>query len=312
MIAGKRVPLHIQFIRLTAVFCGIIVLAGQVTNDVLSPSSFQVGHSSKPKKVEGDSKAEEPFLSIQRILIIDIEKAEKTKSGPTTLLRSLKQLTDTQLRTVHYMDPVLRELAESEATRAIIIGGQGTPWWLYTQEEIAQVTEVIRKAKVPVLGICGGHQLIAKAFGAPVAPIRAIVPRPSKSSYEGYWRERGWVQVKFLADDEILFGCDKSEWVWQNHCEEVKAVPENFVQLAAGAQSRIQMIRNSTKQIYGCQFHPERWTSQHSSGRKILKNFLSIAGVLTGRDQQSSRGTVEKLQLGASDSHDQRPAPMPQ
>lgn len=310
MTARKRYSIGVEMARLVIAICGVLILAGQVGNIVPSPTSIQIRYFSEPDEPVIKASIDKPSLSNQRIVVIDIEKAERTEAGPTNLLRTLKQLTRTPLRVVHYTDPSLREVVENSATRAVIIGGQGTPWWLYTNEELAQVTKVIREAEVPVLGICGGHQLIAIAFGAPVAPIRAVVPKPSKSSYEGYWRERGWVQVKFINDDEVLMGCKTSELVWQNHCEEVKSLPKDFVQLAVGAQSPMQMFRHSTKLIYGCQFHPERWTSQHPVGRRILENFLSIVGTQTALDTQNLNGAAEMLPQNVAGSRDRRSAPV--
>src|SRR5678816_460865 len=50
----------------------------------------------------------------------------------------------------------------------IILSGQSHPWERYTPESLAGVFSVIREANQPILGVCGGHQQVALAFGVAV------------------------------------------------------------------------------------------------------------------------------------------------
>ena len=71
----------------------------------------------------------------------------------------------------------------------IILSGQSHPWDKYTPESLAGVLEVIKKAPQPMLGVCGGHQQIALAFGAPIDLMARLEPG---EGYEGAKRERGY------------------------------------------------------------------------------------------------------------------------
>ena len=50
----------------------------------------------------------------------------------------------------------------------IVLSGQSHPWDRYSPEALAGVFDVIHNASQPILGVCGGHQQMALAFGSPV------------------------------------------------------------------------------------------------------------------------------------------------
>src|SRR6266852_8033600 len=81
-------------------------------------------------------------------------------------------------RALEYLQPDLRIVVESfrdislEFVKTlnpshIILSGQSHPWDRYSPESLAGVFYVIRSAAKPTLGVCGGQQQMALAFGAP-------------------------------------------------------------------------------------------------------------------------------------------------
>ena len=68
------------------------------------------------------------------------------------------------------------ERVESVHPSHIILSGQSHPWDRYSPEKLAGVVEVIKKASLPTLGVCGGHQQIALAFGAAVDLMGRLEP----------------------------------------------------------------------------------------------------------------------------------------
>ena len=60
-------------------------------------------------------------------------------------------------------------------------------------ESLRGVFEVIHEASQPILGVCGGHQQIALAYGAPVALMERLEPG---EGYKGAKRERGYYEVE--------------------------------------------------------------------------------------------------------------------
>lgn len=99
-------------------------------------------------------------------------------------------------------------------------------------------------AAVPQMGICYGHQLLARAFLGKSAVARC-------SSIEVGWRD-----VDFLSQwpDEELSGTMS---VWQSHYDCVKEIPENSLITASNSHTGIQAFINRDLKLMGTQFHPE-------------------------------------------------------
>jgi GMP synthase (glutamine-hydrolysing) len=177
----------------------------------------------------------------------------------------------------------------------VILSPQGTPWHKYDGEAGLQlqsakelVKDVVLQGKMPVLGICGGHQFLALAFGGWVDFIdpKFMGSRPDRYPKDAA-SERGEVVVQILQGDRIFSGlaekCDRFS-VMESHYEEVKIVPEPFVNLAKSAICEAQLMRIPKKPVYGVAFHPERCPDQGTAagtglcgGRQILANFLKMA-----------------------------------
>lgn len=156
----------------------------------------------------------------------------------------------------------------------IILSGQSHPWDRYTSESLAGIFHVICNAPQPILGVCGGQQQIALAFGAPVDLIERTAPG---EGYEGAFRERGFCSVELQSESNGIFqGLPETLTVWESHCDEVKLLPADFVCTAANEVSPIQAMQHTSRPLFGVQFHPELFDEEHPHGRTILENFLSI------------------------------------
>lgn len=236
-------------------------------------------------------------------LLVDLELAEPDPSRHShlqhvlthELLAEVPSLKNTRvtLRYVHFADLAKQDL-DASAVDFVILSPQGTPWHKYCGElgrklESAKelVKDVVLQGKMPVLGICGGHQFLALAFGG---WVDFIDPNFIGSCPDRYPKdatsERGEVVVQILKEDRIFAGlaekCDRFT-VNENHYEEVKVVPEPFVNLAKSAVSEAQLMGIPQKPVYGVAFHPERCPDRGSGaatgvcdGRQILANFLKM------------------------------------
>lgn len=154
----------------------------------------------------------------------------------------------------------------------IMLSGQSHPWDKYSRESLAGVFDVIQRASQPILGICGGHQQIALAFGADVGLMERLEPG---EGYEGAKRERGYHPVQ-NSGEGILKGLPSKITVWHSHCDEVKQLPDGFKQTATNETCRIQAMQQNGRRLYGVQFHPELFDDDHPEGRQIVENFLDL------------------------------------
>ncbi len=177
----------------------------------------------------------------------------------------------------------------------LLLSPQGTPWHMYKGESGLRldsakrlVREVILGRRIPVLGICGGHQFLAMAFGATVDFIDPALVGTFPERYpEEALSERGVIELQTLDDDPIFSGLVKHPGTFrvvESHYEEVKQIPQGFVNLAAGELSEVQIIRIPGKLTYGMAFHPERWWDGKGcnqtpvpAGKLLLANFLKMA-----------------------------------
>ena len=119
--------------------------------------------------------------------------------------------------------------------------------------------------RVPVFGVCLGHQAIGQAFGAEVA--RAPAPMHGKVS-----------PVRHLSSD-VFGGLPSPFEATRYHSLAVRpdSLPAQLLPTAWTEDGVLMGLRHRDLPIFGVQFHPESIASQH--GHQILANFLAIAGV---------------------------------
>ena len=122
--------------------------------------------------------------------------------------------------------------------------------------------EYIVDSGIPILGICYGHQLLAKLSGGEVV-----------ESEKG---EYGPAELIVLYKRSIMRGLPDRITVWMSHRDVVKKMPKSFRILAKTPTCPIAAFESSDEMIYGVQFHPEVHHTEY--GLKILENFIEICG----------------------------------
>ena len=169
--------------------------------------------------------------------------------------------------------------AEAPDVKAIILSGG--PSSVY-QEGALDVSDKIFHLGKPILGICYGHQLIARKLGG-------VVTR-GKGEY-------GRTLMRLLERDPVFDGWNAEEIVWMSHGDYVKEPPPGFVVLAVSENGYIAAMRKG--HIYGVQFHPE--VSHTVKGGLLLENFLrKVAHIAsTWRPEEQIRRLVEDVRRKA-------------
>ena len=169
-------------------------------------------------------------------------------------------------------------LKRLEAVRPshVVLSGQSHPWDQYAPNSLAGVVDVVKKAPQPILGVCGGHQQIAAAFGVPVDLMERLEPG---LGYEGAKRERGYFEIETIAgtqEGDLFKNLPRRITVWHSHFDEVKQLPKGFRRTAFNETCPIQAMEHETRPLFGVQFHPELFNEEHPEGRQILENFLHL------------------------------------
>ncbi len=182
---------------------------------------------------------------------------------------------------VHYIEAQEQDFANPHL-RAIVITGAGSP----TADPMTRdLFAVIRDARVPIMGLCAGHQHIAEAHGVGTAnmrPLREGEKDPHPKYHPGMFKEWDFLPVRILKRDPLFDGLPDTIVVQEYHVAEVKSLPEGFDLLASTEDCEIQAIRLRGKPVYGTQFHSECYDEARPDGRRVLQNFFRIAAEARG------------------------------
>ena len=176
-------------------------------------------------------------------------------SSPREIRRALQELEPDLRVVVEPFENISPEFVKVLNPSHIILSGQSNPWDDYAPEKLTGIFHVIRTSAKPILGVCGGQQQMALAFGAPVNLIERIAPG---EGYEGVFRERGFCEVSLNAESgangsSIFSGLPQAITVWESHCDEVKTLPPDFVCTATNDTSRIQAMQHISRPLFGVQ-----------------------------------------------------------
>ena len=148
---------------------------------------------------------------------------------------------------------------ESGPMRAMIISGGPH---LFTGSEGASLRSkfaFLERIRIPVLGICLGHQALVLEAGGDV--------------YLGEER-RTSDGIRLEQPDHPLFqGIDDGTQFAEDHCEG-GTVPTGYTLLGSSAFYRNEAMANDKDRRYGVQFHPE---ISGEPGRRLIENFLALA-----------------------------------
>ncbi len=208
---------------------------------------------------------------------------------------------DVELKYIHFSQLTTLKISENEPD-FVILSPQSTPWHVYRRDEPQaldaaqkQVRRLVESSCTPVLGVCGGHQFLAMAFGGLVSFIdsKMVGTCPERYGSDGV-SEKGIVVLETLRDDPILEGISAHPGqflVMENHCEEVKTLPQPFVNLARSRISEFQLMRFPGRKVYGTAFHPERGgqTPPDEGGRRMAGRRLLINFIIMARDEKRSK-----------------------
>ncbi len=163
----------------------------------------------------------------------------------------------------------------------LALSPNGIPWCKYRGKNgqdldnfFKALRVIVEDIQIPVVGICGGHQALALAFGGKVGPIRG--GEDDCFPYGHNPTEKGRRDVYVLHRDPLFLGMDKSLNLVESHYDEVKRLPKGFIALAENKMCPYQIIRHPARPAYGVQAHTEYYMNSRPDGGILLRNFLDI------------------------------------
>ncbi len=171
----------------------------------------------------------------------------------------------------------------------IILSGSPS---LSAHDEDSGWTQGVLGLGVPVLGLCFGHQEIAKHAGGAVEHTR---------------REYGAARLHVVSESPLFRGLAPEETVWMSHGDTVTRLGDGFSEIgySTGGSDRSKSHRNAAiacdaRRLYGLQFHPE--VDDTPCGLRILENFATgICGATRDwavGDQVEERAAAIRQEVG--------------
>lgn len=140
-------------------------------------------------------------------------------------------------------------------------------------ENTPSIDDGVFSLGIPILGLCYGHQLMAKKLGGVVA-------------HAGSAGEYGKTAVSLDNETRLFSGIEKNNICWMSHQDYVETVPEGFVVAGHTEECPVAAMMNEEKRFYGVQFHPE--VMHTPFGKKMFSNFLFDICGLSGDWSMSS------------------------
>ncbi|MDZ7861637.1 aminodeoxychorismate/anthranilate synthase component II [Acidovorax sp.] len=154
------------------------------------------------------------------------------------------------------VDEIAERLAAGQLDRLVISPGPCSP----TEAGISVAAIQHFAGKLPILGVCLGHQAIGAAFGGSIVRAQQLM--------------HGKTSVITTTQQGVFAGLPEKFTVNRYHSLSIEraSCPEVLAVTAWTDDGEIMGVRHKTLDIEGVQFHPESILTEH--GHAMLKNFL--------------------------------------
>ena len=186
------------------------------------------------------------------ILVID-----NYDSFTFNVIQILQTVTDKEIKVVRNDEFTVEQLASMNPEYLIVSPGPGSPY----QAGICEEAIKYFAGKIPILGICLGHQAICEAFGARIVQAKFIkhgIVEEIKLDGKGLFRSIG-KSAKFTRYHSLV--------------ADEQTLSPDFEVTARAADGDIMGVRHKTLPIEGIQFHPESIACE--KGKEILSSFIN-------------------------------------
>ena len=163
------------------------------------------------------------------------------------------------IKVVRNDECTLEEIAEMKPEAIILSPGPGRP------EDAGICIPVIKEfaGKIPILGVCLGHQSICEAFGGTVSYAKELMHGKKKLMYK-------------TGESQLFKGLPEAFAAARYHSLAAvrDTIPDCLKVIAETEDGEVMAVQHREKAVYGLQFHPESILTP--DGRVILQNFLNL------------------------------------
>lgn len=163
------------------------------------------------------------------------------------------------IRVVRNDAATVEEVFAMRPSHIILSPGPGYP------KDAGICEELVKKAegRIPILGVCLGHQGICEAFGAKITHARHLMH--GKQS-----------RIRIHNENPIFKGLETEEAVARHHSlvADPETMPECLEVIGEDIHGEIMAVAHRKYPVYGLQFHPESILTPN--GRQMMENFLEL------------------------------------
>lgn len=177
------------------------------------------------------------------------------------------------------------DLSVFENAKGVIMSGG--PSSVY-EENVPEFNEEILKLDLPILGLCYGHQLMAKSYGGNVGKAEV--------------GEFGFATLVQKKSSPLLEGVSTETQVWMSHQDGVLSLGEGFEVIGTTKDCPFAAVQNLEKKRFSLQCHCE--VKDTPEGNKIFANFAKICGMEKNWDEDTVlQVIIENIKKDAKDKN---------
>lgn len=163
------------------------------------------------------------------------------------------------IRVIRNDEMTVAEIEALQPDRIILSPGPG---WPEDAGNIMEIAAALGK-KIPILGVCLGHQAICAAFGGVVTYAKELMHGKQSA-------------VQFSEDCPLFKDCSQNMLVARYHslAADADKLPECLTVTAKTPDGEVMAVQHKDYPIYGVQFHPE--SIMTLEGKTMLANFINF------------------------------------
>ena len=194
------------------------------------------------------------------------------------LFHLLGEVNDSEPMVVRNDELPWEELAALGADNVVISPGPGRP---EHARDAGVSLDAIRRAEVPVLGVCLGHQALAHVTGGTVVHAPEVM--------------HGRLSPIQHDESALFAGIPQDFLAVRYHSLVVGAVPAELRVTAWTPDGVVMGLEHRARPLFGVQFHPESVSTRH--GRRLIENFRDLT---RARRAPAARGAGRRKARGAA------------